>query len=269
VSPLALRSSTRQTAVSPPALRSGPSYWVASFEAMLRFEFGKARQWGLMMLVIETMTGAGMALIYGFFYPHITAERALYITTGAPALALIPIGFVMLPGSIGADKLAGTFDYLWSLPSPRSAQATASFLLYALLALPGTALALLVAMWRYGAHLAPSPLLVPAAVLCALMAISVGYGLALAVPNPLVMNLIANALMFVVLLFSPIVFPASQLPGWLDWVQRVLPFYNMAVVVRAGLTSGVVSNVATSFLVLVAWAVAGFATTAWVVGRRR
>ncbi|HYA44172.1 MAG TPA: hypothetical protein VED59_01090 [Acidimicrobiales bacterium] len=52
-------------------------------------------------------------------------------------------------------------------------------------------------------------------------------------------------------------------------MQRVLPFYNMAVVVRAGLTSGVVSNVATSFLVLVAWAVAGFATTAWVVGRRR
>jgi ABC-2 type transport system permease protein len=242
---------------------------VASLRAMLRFEYGKMRQWALMLVLIETTMGAGMALLYGFFYPHVTAVRALYITTGAPTLALIPVGFVMVPGSIGLDKLAGTFDYMWSLPAPRSAQATATFLLYSVLALPGTALALLVATWRYGVDLSPSPLLVPAAVLCSLMAVSVGYGMALAIPNEMVVNLISNALIFVVLLFSPIVYPASQLPGWLHDLHRVLPFYNMAVVIRAGLTKGVVSHVATSFLVLVLWSAAGCAVTAWVVGRRR
>jgi ABC-2 type transport system permease protein len=75
--------------------------------------------------------------------------------------------------------------------------------------------------------------------------------------------------MFVVLLFSPIVYPASQLPTWLRETHRVLPFYNMATVIRAGLTKGVVSDVTTSFLVLVAWAAAGCAATAWAVGRRR
>jgi ABC-2 type transport system permease protein len=73
----------------------------------------------------------------------------------------------------------------------------------------------------------------------------------------------------VVLLFSPIVFPASQIPGWLWHVQQVLPFYNMAVVIRAGLTVGLVGHVVTSFLILAGWTVAGITATGWVIGRRR
>jgi ABC-2 type transport system permease protein len=249
-------------------LRSGPGYWIGSLRAMLRFDFGRMRSIAPMMIVIQTMMGAGMALLYGFLYPAITPERALYIATGAPTLALIPLGFAMLPGSIGTEKDEGSFEYVWTLPAPRSAQATSIFLLYTVLALPGTALALLVATMRYSVQLSPSALLIPAALLCALMSIAVGYGMALAIPDPLVTNLIVNGLMFVVLLFSPIVYPASQLPGWLYDVQRVLPFYNMAVVVRAGLTTGVVAHVGTSFLVLGLWTVAGWCATARVVNRR-
>jgi ABC-2 type transport system permease protein len=250
-------------------LRSGIGYWVTSLVTMMRFDYGRMRQWAAMMMVVQIMMGAGMALLYGFFYPHVTVVRALYITTGAPTLALIPLGFVMVPGTVAQHKLEGTFDYIWSLPAPRSAQAASTFVLYTLLALPGSVLALLVAAWRYDVHLSVSPLLIPAVLLCALTATTVGYGMALAISNPIVTNVVTNALMFVVLLFSPIVYPASQLPVWLATVHYFLPFYNMAVVIRAGLTSGVVAHVATSFLVLAAWTAAGAAATAWVVGRRR
>jgi ABC-2 type transport system permease protein len=254
----------------PPSwLRSGLGYWFGSVGAMLRFEFGRVRAWAGMMVIVQTFMGAGMALMYGFFYPHIGPTQALYIATGAPVLALIPLGFVMLPSTITVERLEGTFDYVWSLPAPRSAQAVAAFALYSLIALPGTVLALVVAAWRYDAHLSLSPILAPSLVVCAMVAITVGYGMALVVSEPMVMNLIANALVFFVLLFSPIVFPASQLPQWLYDVHRVLPFYNMAVVIRAGLTQGVVSDVTTSFVVLAAWAAAGCTATAWAVGRRR
>ncbi len=249
-------------------LRSGVSYWFASLVVMMRFDFGRMREWAAMMVLIQTAMGAGMVIMYGFFYPQVTASRALFIATGAPTLALIPLGFVMLPGGIVQQKLEGTFEYIWSMPVPRSAQAASTFLLYTLLALPGTALALLVAVWRYDVHLSVSPLLIPAALVCALVSITVGYGMALAIRNPMVTNLVCNALIFVVLLFSPIVYPASQLPAWLFDVHRVLPFYNMAVVMRAGLTSGIETQVATSFIVLAAWTVAGCAMTAWVIGRR-
>ena len=234
----------------------------------MRYDYGRMRRVAPMMIVIQTMMGAGMALLYGFLYPHITPQRALYITTGAPTLALIPLGFAMLPGSIGTEKDEGSFEYVWTLPAPRSAQATSIFLLYTLLALPGSALALLVATVRYSVELSPSLLLLPAALLCALMSIAVGYGIAIAIPDPLVTNLITNGLMFVVLLFSPIVYPASQLPAWLFDIHRVLPFYNMAVVVRAGLTNGVVADVGFSFLVLGIWTMLGWSATAWVVNRR-
>ena len=250
-------------------LRSGPAYWFASLVSMMRFDYGRVRQWVPMMVVIQAFMGAGMALLYGFFYPHVTAVRALYITTGAPTLALVPLGFVMIPGTVAQQKLEGTFDYIWSLPSPRSAQAASTFVLFTVLALPGSVLALFVAAWRYQVHLSFSALLAPAVVLCALMAVTAGYGMAMAISNPIVTNVVTNALMFVVLLFSPIVYPVSQLPRWLAEVHYCLPFYNMAVVIRAGLTSGVVSHVATSFAVLAAWTAAGGATTAWVVGRRR
>jgi ABC-2 type transport system permease protein len=250
-------------------LRSGLTYWLSSLAAMLRFDWGRMRQWAAMMVVFQTMMVAGMVLVYGFFYPQITAPRALYIATGAPTLALIPLGFVMVPSGVIMEKLEGTFEYIWSLPTPRSAQSVSTFTLYTALALPGAVLALLVAVWRYGGHLSLSPILIPAVLLCAFMSITVGNGMALAIKNPMVTNVVVNALVFVVLLFSPIVYPASQLPGWLAGVHRVLPFESMATVIRAGLTSGLATQVGTSFLVVGAWAVAGCAATAWVVGRRR
>jgi len=149
----------------------------------------------------------------------------------------------------------------------RSAQATSTFLLYTLLSLPGAVLALVVAAWRYGAHLDVSPLLIPALLVCAVMAISVGFAIALAISNPIITNLMSNALIFTVLLFSPIVFPAKNLPAWLFHVHQVLPFYNMAVVIRAGLSTGVVTGCAAAFLVLGAWTAVGIAVTARVIGR--
>lgn len=242
--------------------------WWRAFALSLRWEWGDARQWAGMMIVIQFMMGAGMAMMYGFFYPEITPTTALYIATGIPTLALIPLGFIMIPGGVGEQRMNGTFDFMWSLPTPRSAQIVAMFALYSLMSLPGTVLALLVATWRYSVTLEVSWLVVPAVGLAALMAVSVGAAMAFAIPNPMITNLIANALVFVVLLFSPIVYPVANLPGWLAAMHDVLPFQHMARVIRAGLTDGVVSDVTTSFLVLGVWAVTGAAITGWVAHRR-
>jgi len=92
--------------------------------------------------------------------------------------------------------------------------------------------------------------------------------MALAVTNPLVVNLITNALVFLVLLFTPIVYPASNLPTAMVRIHEVLPFYPMAQVIRAGLTQGVVTDVGRPFLVVGVWALLGTGLTAWAVGRR-
>lgn len=251
------------------ALRVGPASWLRSFALMLRYELLGARQWAGVMVVVQFMMGAGMAVMYGFFYPEVTPTVALYITTGIPTLALVPMGFVMIPGAIGEQRTSGTFDFLWSLPTPRSAQVSAMLALYTALSMPGAALALVVAAWRYDVDLTLSWMLLPAVLLSAVMAVSVGTAMAMSIASPMLTNLISNALIFVVMLFTPIVFPASNLPDWLMRVHDVLPFHHMAVTIRAGLTDGLVVDVGTSFAVLGAWTVAGAAVTSWMVGRRR
>jgi ABC-2 type transport system permease protein len=79
---------------------------------------------------------------------------------------------------------------------------------------------------------------------------------------------LTQLLIFVILGFSPINFPADQLPGWLAALHRWLPLAPMADTVRAGLTVGVVEDVARSYLVLGAWAAASVAVTAAVLRRR-
>jgi hypothetical protein len=52
-------------------------------------------------------------------------------------------------------------------------------------------------------------------------------------------------------------------------IDTALPFYNMAELIRSGLTQGLVTDLTRSYLILLAWTVVGWAITAWVVGRRR
>lgn len=77
-----------------------------------------------------------------------------------------------------------------------------------------------------------------------------------------------NALIFAVPLFPLVVFPVSQLSGWLADIHRVLPIYHLAQVLRASVTTGLVSGVGVSYAVLVAWTLAALGATAWIVGRR-
>jgi len=247
---------------------AGAAHWFRSFRLMLRFDAGRTREWAGMMAIVQVFMGAGMAITYGFFYPVVTPTIALYIVTGTPTLALIPLGLVMVPIGVTQQKIERTFDFIWSLPAPRSAQAASTFVLFTTLAIPGMVVAVAIAAWRYGVALSVSPSIVPAVLLSALMAISVGFGMALVITSPIVVGVITNTLVFVVLLFSPIVFPITQLPGWLATVHHVLPFYAMAQVVRAGLTTGIVTNLAWWYAVVIVWTVLGWGLTAWVVGRR-
>jgi ABC-2 type transport system permease protein len=128
---------------------------------------------------------------------------------------------------------------------------------------------LLVAGWRYDLDLAVSWAIVPAVLLTALMAVSIGWTVAHAIADPRITNLLVNLVIFVVLLFSPIAFPIENFPGWLAAVHRVLPFWAMAQVVRDALTDGLVADVGRHYAVLTAWTAAAWIAGARIVGRRR
>src|SRR5690606_7654107 len=106
---------------------------------------------------------------------------------------------------------------------------------------------------------------VPYALLASLMATSVGYGMAMAIPEPRMTNLITNVVIFVVLLFSPIVIPIDHFPAWAAAVHEALPFYHMANLIRSALTDGLATDVGASLAILLAWTVVGWVAVARVV----
>jgi ABC-2 type transport system permease protein len=108
---------------------------------------------------------------------------------------------------------------------------------------------------------------VPAFVLVALTASSVGYALASVVP-PLVANILSQVLVVFVLMFSPLNFPASRLPEWLQVIHSVLPVQAMGEVIRGSLASSTFPLAMGSFLLLAAWCAAGFGVAYLAMNRR-
>ena len=250
-------------------VRSGPSYWISSYRTMVRFEMINLRTFLAFAMIIQVLTGAGMAYLYGFYMGDLPEVGRLFVVTGIPALALVPIGLVMVPAAIMTHKIRDTYDFVWSLPVPRMTSAAATFTVFTGLAVPGTLIALLVADLYYGVDLLWSWSFIPAVLLTSLMATSVGFAMAHAVPEPRFTNLLTNIIMFLAILFAPIVVPISQFPDWWASVHRVLPFYHMAQVLRGSLSSGLVESAATSWAILGAWTVGAWLLAGWVVGRRK
>ncbi|HEU5355147.1 MAG TPA: ABC transporter permease [Actinocrinis sp.] len=250
-------------------VRRGMRYWIDSYAAMLRFDLAAQRNWLPMFALMQILFGAGMAIIYGFYIGRLSKDAALFIVSGSPALAVLTAGLIGVVMMVTERQQDGAWDFIWSLPAPRSAAVASTFTVFTLLAVPGIVLTLALAAWRYGVTLTVSPMAAPALLLSSLMATSVGFTMAQLIAKPLVTNAVVNALIFVVLIFSPVQFPISRLPLWLADVHRVLPIYYLGQVLRASVTRGLVSNLALSYAVLTAWTVAAWAGAAWAIARRR
>ncbi len=250
------------------AVRRGLTYWVRSFQMMTRWELGSLRMLLPLIVAIQIVTGGGFALGVGLLYDDMPARSALYLSTGVAVVTLITVGFVLGPQLVAQHKLAGTYDFMWSLPVPRTTQAAAWVLVNSVIALPGMVAAVLIAGWRFDLELRLSWAIVPAVLLTIVGATMIGYAFAHALEKPMITQLITQLLIFVILGFAPINFPPENLPGWLADVNMYLPFHHMANVIRAGLTDGVVVGVANSYLVLTGYTVVSVLVAAWVIGRR-
>lgn len=242
--------------------------WFRSYYLMVKWVFFSHRVWLSLNLAVQI--GIAIAFIYGisFFYPQITPAIAKYLTTGAPTIILLMVGLVMAPQIIASARLEGTFDYIWSLPIPRMVHIAADASVLFGTTLPGIALSIVLGAFYFGFGLSVSPLLIPAVILIAGSGTFIGYTIAFAVPKPMMVNVITQILVFLVMMFSPVMFPVEQLPGWLQAIHQVLPIKYMAFLMRGTLTDLDV-NLGLSFAVVGGWFLAGFLATSLLVNRRQ
>jgi ABC-2 type transport system permease protein len=241
-----------------------------SFETvglLLRWQYLRFRSWLPMMVSIQVLLAVGVIYGLALLVPDIDRRTALYLATGAPTLSLLILGLNVVPQEVGQARLTGRHDYWRALPVPRLAPLAAEVTFWLLLQLPGTALALVVAAIRFDVSFHIGWTVVPAIVLVALTGAAVGYGLASTLA-PQVTGQVTAFLSIVILLFSPINFPADRMPGFLQVVHSVLPIQYMADVMRGSLTGRYDDPAVLAFVVVGGWCAIGLGASYRAAVRR-
>jgi len=246
----------------------GHGSWAASLWAQLRWELASLRVFLTLLVAIQLLSGVGFAIGIGFFFQHIPVQAALFVATGLPTINLVTLGFLAGPQQIAGLKASGGYDFIRSLPMPTSAYVVSWCLVSLAAGAPAMVATLVVAAARYHLSYQVSASLVPAVVLVVATGAMLGLALGHAVDKPSLIQFVTQFFFFAVFGFCPMALPASQLPHWLETLNLGLPFEHMAVVVRAGLTTGLASDVARAYLVLAAWTVACYALVARALARR-
>jgi ABC-2 type transport system permease protein len=252
-----------------PAKRVGLGHWVRSYLAMLRWEVVGSRLVLPLLVIVQILAGAGFVIGFGLLIPDVDGSMALYLSTGAVVMSLILIGLIVTPQIVAQQKLDGSYEFMWSLPVPRSAASAASVTLAALVAIPGVLAALLVAVWRYDVTFTVAPTVVPAFVLTLACGSLIGAAVAHSLDKPQLTLLISQLTIFFVIGFSPVSFPIDRLPTWLAKLHEYLPIYPMAMAVRSSLTEGLVVMTTRYWVVLLLWTLAAGVVTGIVLVRRK
>ena len=112
------------------------------------------------------------------------------------------------------------------------------------------------------------PLVIPAFLLVATAGVLLGYFIALGAPKPEIAQVSTQVIVFFIMLFSPILYPVSQLPAWLAAIHKVLPIQYMADLTRGTLTN-IPVNLGLAFAVVGAWCIFGLIVTFFLVKRRK
>ncbi len=239
-----------------------------SYRCLLRWTLAQIGAMLPLIVVVQALLAAGIIVGFGYLIPDIDRTTAAFLSSGAPTVLLMVMGLVIVPQGVAQARTNGTFAYLRALPVPRPLLLLAELTVWLLIALPSIAAAVVVSQLRYGlSYSFDWPVLISAALLIAVVATSVGYAIAVSLP-PLLAQLVSQVLVFFVLLFSPVTFPATQLPAWFQQLHHLLPIRPAADLLRSGLLSTTYGAAVTDLAVLLVWCAFGLAISIRALVRR-
>ena len=238
-----------------------------SYRLLVVWQARKMRMFLPLGIVVQALFALGIVAGYPLLFASMDHTTVLYLATGGPVVALITMGLVAVPQLVSAAKTEGTLAYMRSLPIPRVVYLLADLTVWLVVVLPGVAFAVIIGAIRFGLDLQVSLMVVPAVLLVALTATSVGYAIASVLP-PMVANMISQMLVVFIFMFSPLNFPADRLPDWLAAIHRVLPIEAMGQVIRGTLAGNAFPLDPHDFLMVAVWCAATFAVTGVVLTRR-
>jgi ABC-2 type transport system permease protein len=249
--------------VVPARVGLGPTLWT-----LLRWATAQTGAILPLYIVVQAAIAAAVIVGFGLLIPEMDTPTAELLSSGAPTILILVIGLVLCTHGVANARTEGTFAYQRAMPVPRPLLLVSDLIVWLVISLPSIPVTMLVASMRYGVDYSIDwPLLIGAATLASVMAVSVGYAIGVLLP-PMLSQLVSQVMVFFVMLFSPITFLKDQLPGWFQAVHDVLPFRPAADLVRSGLLSDQFDASGQDLLVLAVWCLLGITVSVRGLVRR-
>ena len=141
-----------------------------SYLLLIRWQALRYRQLLPLMVIVQAALSFGIVAGYPLLFPELDQNTILFLATGAPAVALLTMGLVLVPQIVSGAKTEGSLEYVRTLPVPRLVFLLADLTVWAVIVLPGVVFAVAVAAFRFNLDLSVTPLVVPAFLLVTLSA---------------------------------------------------------------------------------------------------
>lgn len=228
-----------------------------TYPLLMTWSWLSNKPWMVLRGAFQILMTLGFVIGISFIVADITPAIARHLVTGSPTLILLTMGLVFVPQIVAGDRLRGTYDFMLSLPVPRMALLASDATIYFLLTLPAIVIALWIGSVYHDFTLQVSPLIIPVFLIISMTGTFIGYALALAVPRPQMATAATQILLFIITLFSPVIYPVEKLPDWMAAIHRVFPIQYMADLSR-GTLSDIDVNLGLAFGVTGAWCVVAF-----------
>ena len=156
--------------------------WLRSWAGLVRWSVLRHKYLLPAFTAIQALFA--VAIVYGLalLIPDVDAETARYLSSGAWTLGIIAVGCVLAPQITGTSKQEGLLDYQRTLPVARSAILLADAIVWNLAALPGIAVGMLAAAFRFGLDIHVDAVTVAVVLGVQFATVSIGYAVAFWLP---------------------------------------------------------------------------------------
>jgi ABC-2 type transport system permease protein len=212
-----------------------------------------------------------MALVFGFGRIGSGVkdrESLLYIITGSAIFSVANDGLYVLATRIAVMRKEGILVYYASLPISRFALMTALIFSRLVITLPGMLVPILFGSMIYQVQFTFSPWILLLLPLIGLSMSAIGMALGSLVENLEVMQVLANILLFVLIMAAPVFIPLQALPLPLQILGYALPPTYAAVALRMALNGMITGSFYVNVAVLAAMMVVSFlALNRWLKWR--
>jgi len=146
-----------------------------SYRLLVTWQARRMRMFLPLGIMVQALFALGIVAGYPLLFPDDGPDHRPVSGDRRPVIALVTMGLVAVPQMVSAAKTEGTLAYMRSLPIPRVVYLLADMTVWLAVVLPGVVFAVIIGSIRFGLDLQISPLVVPAVILVALTATSIGY----------------------------------------------------------------------------------------------